>query len=974
MLNVDPPTNVIEIDSRDLSSISSLSPVATTDEPPSLDSKSGADSSDEEKTNIYNIRTGKPIIVQPPVSSNITKSTTQNVSQQTATVVEVTSGDDDTSKESSPVRLIVETPQSPPVNKSLTIIRDASEPSSRAESPLWTYTLPAPLKFADTENAAINPTIASTDQPGFYNGGSAAGSSDTATVISDLSDMSDVPIKPIIKERLPLDFHVFNDASTIGEDVRSVTPSDVEDGYQGFSQRFSREALLESLEKRREQFIENEFKFLTTEDSAVDSEPQSLKMDTTVEESDEPKAIEPVQKVTTEVTVELHRRMSEESTISNVIEELKDIIVNNKLDEIIKTNGHSEPILVENALGNFSINTYSSENTESKVANTNGKEIINSESHEVNDELGSQQIGNAEKDDTSVKRASLTNGFTNSSPIRINRADSFHSTRHPSLPTDQHSAPINVLTPRSSSYISLIGTQKYENRTLRSQYSDSSNRRSSSELSIADSPSLQSLSVMKSILSNSRKNSLNTEAISATVESSAVRKETEEKVVMRTNTSITDINRPMVVEADVIKPVIAAANNNNNVTITKLNAEPTAAVPSVVVEKKWRYQGPPAFNMSTWGERPKSKISIKTDKDYKSSDKVTANQTPTPTVVPFVHRAAIKEDNITIKSNLDTDRTPIIRGVVPKAVIQLPADALDAAEPANLLIRRPSYEISTYITEKPQPETTTNTSTASITLGRVPIPNRWSTIGTVRSTTNLNSSSGSAATNMAAASAVTVKSFKLADPVNNHLPISPENNSKNYAIAKDGSFDSGYKSMPPVYSELTAVKMAQAAETEPIVSPFSQFTLRKTGLKDKILADSTARDITKQDDHQTKTAATTTVQLRSHNGDAFKRFSVPVFTAPAKLPKPVGHASQTVSQTEVVTISCPPKPVGHVSQTEVVTISCPTPPPAPAMAVPSFRVVKTQRSLPPVAVDSRDQLLDAIRNFGQNGGLKKKKK
>lgn len=941
MLNVEQPTKIIEIDSRDLSSIGSLSPVATTDEPPSLDSKSGADSSDDEKTNIYNIRTGKPIIVQPPVASANTKSTITQINQQTATVTEVISGED-TSKESSPIRLVVETPKSP-VNKSLTGIRDASEPSSRAESPLWTYTLPAPLKFADTENAGKNQTIASTDLPGFYNGESAAGSSDTATVISDLSDMSDVPIKPIIKERLPLDFQVFTDSSTICEDVQSVSPSDVEDGYQGFSQRFSREALLESLEKRRDQFIENEFKFLTTEDSTLGSEPQSLKMDTTAEDEDvDHQANEqPIQKATPDMSqVELQRRFSDESTKSNVIEELKDVIVNNKLDDIIKTNGHNEPISNENALSNFSINTYSNEITESNVANTNQHSIetVTLESNIVEDENVINQADIPEKENQFVKRPSLTSSISpHSSPVRINRADSFHSTRQPNLPADISNAPITVLTPRSSSYISLIGTQKYENRTLRSQYSDSSNRRSSSELSIADSPSLQSLSVMKSILSNSRKNSLNSEAISAAAESS-LRKETEEKVVLR-NTSITDINRstvePLAIQETILQPVKSAAN----VTITKLNTEPPAAIP-VAAEKKWSYQGPPAINMSTWGERPKSKISIKTDKDYKSSDTVKGNDKPT--VVNPVIRTGFKDDSITTKSP-DTDRTPIIRGVVPKLVTQVP-DLFDT-ETSNISIRRPSYEISTYITEKPQPETT-SISSASITLGRVPIPNRWSTIGTVRtSATNLNTSLSSS-TNIAAASAVTVKSFKLADPVNNHSPLSPANN-KNYAIAKDGSFDSGYKSMPPVYSELTAAKLAQTAETEATAAPapFSQFTLRKTGLKDKILADSTARNITKPEDQKT-----TTVQLRSHNGEAQSRYSVPVFTAPAKLPKPIGH----------------------VSKTDVVS-SSPPPPPAPAMAAPSFRVVKTQRSLPPVLVDSRDQLLEAIRSFGQNGGLKKKK-
>lgn len=886
MLNVEVPANIIDIDSRDLlSNDPLLLPVAaTTDE-------SIADSSDDEKTNIYNIRTGKPIITPNAISTSFPVNHTikpslrvDEISTQVALNV-------------SPDVIIIS-----PVNKSITAIRDASENPSRAESPLWTYTLPAPPTFADTENVSKKQTIASiseTPAAELYNVESLGGTSDSATTVvsksPDVSD-SDVPIKPIIIERLPLDFDAFTCDSIGGDDIRSITQSDAAaaEGDQSLSPRFSREALIENLTKRQEQFIENNFQFLNNEASPVVSEPQSLTMDTRNEEEDEKPIIDeyPTEKATSAESMECLQMQDSE--------ELKEVSESNKLDENISSEAISGEI-------KLSDNVSSNANA---IIVTKDDDTTENEAH-------------------FVKRSSITNVFLNVSSSRINRSDSFHSTRqtNPS-PTDHHSsASINALTPRSASYISLIGTQKFENRALRPQLADSPNRRSSSELSIADSPLLQSVSVMKSILSNSRKNSLHNEAMIA------VAKESEHTAeVLVRNTSITDINWPVVDTEEPFKKSVPAAAT---VTITKLNADPPAVSTQNATEKKWCYQGPPAIQMSTWGDRPKSKISIKTDKDYKSS---TADN-----AVDQSHLdGTAKKETHTVES----DRIPIIRGVVPKSLTQL-ADTFDT-EPTNLSIRRPSYEISTYISDKSQHETAS--------LGRIPIPNRWSTIGSIPSSTSVvNPMFGHSVANIkpiaaAAAAASTVKpNFSLADSVNVH-PIHNAENTKNYAIAKDGSFDSGYKSMPPVFSEpLSAARSPNHPDDQVSIgapAPFSQFTLRKTGLKEQILADSTPKNMHKKPDVQHQT----TVQLRSHNGEAQKRFSVPFFTAPPKLPKPVGHVSKAPH------LSNPPQ----------------APPPPPAMAPSSNRVVRTQQSLPPVLVDSRDQLLDAIRNFGNNGGLKKR--
>uniref|UniRef100_A0A182T6E3 WH2 domain-containing protein n=1 Tax=Anopheles maculatus TaxID=74869 RepID=A0A182T6E3_9DIPT len=126
----------------------------------------------------------------------------------------------------------------------------------------------------------------------------------------------------------------------------------------------------------------------------------------------------------------------------------------------------------------------------------------------------------AKKELAPVKRRSLT--MLNKSPRVINRSDSFHSTRSdyiqslnsPAQTGTNAPGPLH-LTPRSTSYISLIGAQRWENRaatsaaSLAAANSFANRRKSTSELSICDSPSLQSLEVIKNILNTSRKNSIN---------------------------------------------------------------------------------------------------------------------------------------------------------------------------------------------------------------------------------------------------------------------------------------------------------------------------------------------------------------------------------------------------------------------------------------------------------------------------------
>ncbi|KAK4879922.1 hypothetical protein RN001_008068 [Aquatica leii] len=60
--------------------------------------------------------------------------------------------------------------------------------------------------------------------------------------------------------------------------------------------------------------------------------------------------------------------------------------------------------------------------------------------------------------------------------------------------------------------------------------------------------------------------------------------------------------------------------------------------------KTYKYQGPPAINLSTWSERPKTKVSLKEDTDYRSN-KIKING------VAWVNRNESDANNVSIKVN-----------------------------------------------------------------------------------------------------------------------------------------------------------------------------------------------------------------------------------------------------------------------------------------------------------------------------------
>jgi len=179
----------------------------------------------------------------------------------------------------------------------------------------------------------------------------------------------------------------------------------------------------------------------------------------------------------------------------------------------------------------------------------------------------------------------------------ITRSDSFHSIGQQQRKVDNTSGisinrNLNAMPQRSTSFLSLVHAQKAENLQSKQQNASYNRQRSTSELSISDVPSLQSLEVLKNILNSSRKNSLND--ASSPPQTAAI--QTQEP----------KFEAPKEVEKKVVTP-----------PVTPPLAKVEVRKPELQQPQQWKYSGPPKINLSTWSERPKIEVSIKSDNDYK---------------------------------------------------------------------------------------------------------------------------------------------------------------------------------------------------------------------------------------------------------------------------------------------------------------------------------------------------------------------
>lgn len=350
-----------------------------------------------------------------------------------------------------------------------------------------------------------------------------------------------------------------------------------------------------------------------------------------------------------------------------------------------------------------------------------GKTTVNSNFNKVDSPSPVPEIETDNLNDSKkiIEKEVIIDDFK-TSRLLITRSDSFHTVE---LPREGPFSPPK----RSTSFLSMQRSELSINRAEKIDNTPYNRRKSSSELSISDVPSLQSLEIIKNILNSSRKNSSAQDVgvvlkEEPEIESMIEREETvkqELKIVSKkletefnddSKTSSTDLKTMKIEEekvVDVAKSIQQAVTATP--TITEFSEIATKKSPEIVVEsvkseiehpkadvivetvkletksverqqqqtspeeapkkqteaekvmkretssinesikveqqsnnkpeivaekpkqvseppKQYKYSGPPKINFSTWNERPKVQIAIADDNDYKRSGTIS----PTP--------------------------------------------------------------------------------------------------------------------------------------------------------------------------------------------------------------------------------------------------------------------------------------------------------------------------------------------------------
>lgn len=722
----------------------------------------------------------------------------------------------------------------------------------RAESPTWSYPIPAPPNFADVE-------IMRTDRATV---GSPTPPASITTDASDIyTDLPDTPITPVIKERSPVDFQNFNDHLKPTE-TENVINSDIEDGYRGRSQKIT-----ESVEKPIKsspiviERVENNTK------TEIESPPNSL-----------------------ESLGSNHSNLTEDSI--HVKQNGSDIIVpKNNFNENTES---IEPY----SLNNFKIQSYNNKAAAPKDNDSaKASSIKSSEAESTDDEKCFKKA-------TNTKRSSLTLSNNVASQLfrskaNISRSDSFHSTQYSS-----NIEPNNLSSLRSTSYVSLNSPQK---STLNESFSDTNRRKSSSELSIGESPSLQSLIVMKSIL-NSRKNSLSNVT--------ELPKSPETNGLVEKNPSSEEVPSPKKTET--YNCDSSKENSPKNKIISQEKPSSETIEKQAEPEKKWKYQGPPSINLSTWSERPKVQVSIKNDSDYKfgigkgSAATTRENRSPNDTSTQTeVSNAQIKLTSTAPKVSNDTPKVPFVRSVEYKKSTSM-------VQPAETNQQNDEQQNST---QTSRPLSLSN----NLTLGRMPKINRTNFMPIVKGFKNIEASNDTTKPN----NEITFNhtngdngEIENAQHTESWKPSKVEVMRSNSTVSTNILRLSTGNNIQRVSTPINKEKDVNT----PV--PFSQVTLRKTGLKEKILATNENAEVPK------------TIQARPDQPPCAK----------LEMKLTTTNTTTTIQPNNRHTIAITP--------TEI------PPPPPPVIR----SVVTKQNSLGKSACipDTRDQLLSAIRNFNKN--------
>lgn len=262
------------------------------------------------------------------------------------------------------------------------------------------------------------------------------------------------------------------------------------------------------------------------------------------------------------------------------------------------------------------------------------------------------------------------------SRLIITRSDSFHSIgqqkKHGARGVNYDDIEIrrtngNAMPQRSTSFLSLKAEIAAANKfTKNSNGVPYSKQKSTSELSISDVPSLQSLEVIKNILNSSRKNSLQDSSSSAL----------NDDVTIAPAKTVVAKGLKKSVEADKPKAVIVEENKKEVIRQLETQlSEPSqlreVKNPVTKNESKWRYSGPPKINFSTWSERPKGvEVAVMNDSDYifgkqnSTNSAVPRDSTKTPVKIEPTQTttSVLKKTEIFASKPISTTTTTLISG------------------------------------------------------------------------------------------------------------------------------------------------------------------------------------------------------------------------------------------------------------------------------------------------------------------------
>ncbi|KAH8411663.1 hypothetical protein KR215_008150 [Drosophila sulfurigaster] len=658
------------------------------------------------------------------------------------------------------------------------------------------------------------------------------------------------------------------------------------------------------------------------------------------------------------------RPRSSGSPLNEIVDELSTIIQQQRLDTLIKQAPEQPQIEAAkpNRLANFSI----------------------------------AAIGNVANGTATKSNSSSSSSSPATTPTTITRADSFHqSPRSSSLGLG--------LRLRSSSQLSL---NKLEQNGLQQQQ-----RRSSSELSIAESPSLQSLELIKTILSNSRKNSLaspdspDAPPLETTTTTTMLVKPksssplpaivTPAPLPTPTPTPSPVQSSPAAAKAASPPATPAAARTPHAVEeqltpTSPIPASPATspkpaakAAPAPVPAAKplpptYRYSGPPSINFATWSERPKSQVAIKNEGDYifGGATAAAANASATSPPPPTAAKPAAP-----VKLSIEV-ASPILRMGIPRKEYHVPItvkplrDASQEREQQQQQQTELSRETKRESLREPLREPQRELVKPS-TLPRPAKSNRFTLPAQAHSSlTTFSSSSTSSSTISTTSSTTTTTTTLLMNG------------------SGTGSGGSSTNSLPRPVSTLEKRKTlpAAAVAAEPVAAPFGQNTLRRTGFKERMLA---------KEQEEKEQALRVRVSVNGGPVATTPAASVAATVTATPTPTPTVTATPTSTVTVIATSpqSPPPPPVKPtpatktiirssklelklqqepepaqepvvlqvklrpVSQVKPAPAAAASPSPPPPPAPPALAKVKPMRNVTPTATDPRDQLLEAIRNF-----------